>query len=94
MTLSVGAFVRIFLLGAVTIPALLANSAVDRCLRAAEVLDKVMSTPEKAIPQELMSRSQCIAIIPGAKKAGFVIGARYGKGLMSFWLDRALGHQA
>lgn len=83
MTLSVGVFVRIFLLGAIAVPALLANSAVDRCLRAAEVLDKVMGTPEKAIPQELMSRSQCIAIIPGAKKVGFVIGARYGKGLMS-----------
>jgi len=83
MTLSVGVFVRIFLLGAIAVPALLANSAVDRCLRAAEVLDKVMGTPEKAIPQELMSRSQCIAIIPGTKKVGFVIGARYGKGLMS-----------
>jgi len=83
MTLPVGAFVRIFLFGAITIPALFANNSVSRALRAAEVLDQVMATPEKSIPQELLSRSQCIAILPGVKKGGLVVGARYGKGFMS-----------
>ena len=84
MTLSVGLFVRILLISTVVVPALYANNpAVGRCLRAAQVLEKVMRIPERAIPQELMGRSQCIAIIPGVKKAGFGFGGRYGKGVMS-----------
>jgi lipid-binding SYLF domain-containing protein len=84
MTHYVGVAVRLLLVSALTLPSLLAsNSAVDRCLRAARVLDSVMGTPEKAIPQDLMSRSHCVAIIPGVKKAGFVLGGHYGKGVLS-----------
>ncbi len=39
-----------------------------------------MSTPDKGIPQELLAKAQCVVIIPGLKKAAFVIGAEYGRG--------------
>jgi lipid-binding SYLF domain-containing protein len=39
-----------------------------------------MRTPDKGIPQDLLAKSQCIVIIPGVKKAAFVIGAEYGRG--------------
>jgi lipid-binding SYLF domain-containing protein len=40
-----------------------------------------METPDHAIPQELLELAKCIAIIPGQKKAGFIVAAEYGKGL-------------
>lgn len=95
MTHYVGTVVRLFLVCALAVPCLLAsNSAVDRCLRAARVLDSVMGTPEKAIPQDLMSRSHCVAIIPGVKKVGFVVGGHYGKGILSCRGDNGFGWTA
>jgi lipid-binding SYLF domain-containing protein len=39
-----------------------------------------MSAPDKGIPHDLIEKSQCVIIVPGLKKAGFVFGADYGKG--------------
>ena len=60
-----------------------ANEAVERCEKAAVVLDEVMGTPEKAIPSDLMSKAHCVAIVPGMKKVGLGLGGKYGKGLLS-----------
>jgi SH3 domain-containing YSC84-like protein 1 len=56
---------------------------VDRLNDASAVLREVMDTPDQAIPQELLDRSECAVIVPGVKKAAFIIGARYGKGYIS-----------
>jgi lipid-binding SYLF domain-containing protein len=40
-----------------------------------------MNTPDKGIPQELLESAKCIAIIPGEKRAAFIFGGTYGKGL-------------
>ena len=61
---------------------LAANDAVDRCIEAAGLLDEIMATPEKSIPHELLSKAHCVALIPSVKKAAFVIGGRYGKGVI------------
>lgn len=50
---------------------------------AASVLSEIMSTPDKGIPLNLMSRAQCIAVIPGVKEGAFGIGAKYGKGFFA-----------
>ncbi|HWC78244.1 MAG TPA: lipid-binding SYLF domain-containing protein [Blastocatellia bacterium] len=39
-----------------------------------------MRTPDKGIPEDLLDRAECIAIVPGMKKGGLGIGGRYGKG--------------
>src|SRR6516164_4549025 len=54
---------------------------VQRIHKATEVFQEIMNTPEKGIPQELLESAKCIAIIPGEKKAAFVVGGNYGKGL-------------
>jgi SH3 domain-containing YSC84-like protein 1 len=59
------------------------NSDVERLNRAAEVFQEVMQTPDKGIPQDLMDKSQCIVVVPGLKKAAFVIGGKYGRGFFS-----------
>jgi len=38
-------------------------------------------TPDKGIPQDLLEKAKCVAIIPGEEKAAFIFGGNYGKGL-------------
>ncbi len=53
----------------------------DHRLRsAADVFREVMATPDKGIPRGLFERAQCVVIVPGMKKAAFVVGGDYGKG--------------
>ena len=40
-----------------------------------------MHTPDKGIPHEILEKAQCVGIIPGLKRAGFIVGAKYGKGV-------------
>jgi lipid-binding SYLF domain-containing protein len=40
----------------------------------------MLGAPDKGIPRDLLEKAQCIIIVPGLKKAGFVFGADYGKG--------------
>jgi len=59
------------------------SEAHDRVVRSAVVLKEISETPDKSILQDLLSKSVCVAIIPGMKKAGFIFGGNYGKGVMS-----------
>jgi lipid-binding SYLF domain-containing protein len=54
---------------------------VDRIHHATQVFGEIMGTPDKGIPQELLESAKCFAIIPGEKKAAFIFGGNYGKGL-------------
>ncbi|MEE8423186.1 MAG: lipid-binding SYLF domain-containing protein [Thermodesulfobacteriota bacterium] len=50
---------------------------------AAEILTDIMSIPEKEIPPSLLRNAHGIAIIPGVIKIGFIVGGRYGKGIIA-----------
>lgn len=50
---------------------------------SAKVLDEIMAIDDKAIPNELLEKAECVAVLPGVKKAGFIVGARIGKGFIS-----------
>jgi lipid-binding SYLF domain-containing protein len=54
---------------------------VKRTQAAAAVLDDIMATPDKGIPEEIMESAQCVAIVPSMLNGGFIVGARYGKGV-------------
>ena len=57
------------------------SEQVKRMDAAATVLDEIMETPDKGIPEELLDSAKCIAVIPSMVKIGFVFGGRHGKGL-------------
>jgi SH3 domain-containing YSC84-like protein 1 len=59
------------------------SDAPARLQAAADVFKEVMGIPEKAIPQDLLNKSQCIIVVPGLKKGAFIVGAKYGKGFVS-----------
>lgn len=60
-----------------------AAEAPERLEAAADSLKEVMGIPDKSIPQDLLTRAQCIVIVPGLKKAAFIVGAKYGRGFAS-----------
>ena len=59
------------------------SKAVDRVQAAAEVVNDIMATPDKAIPEEVMGSAQCVAVVPSMLKGGFIFGGRYGRGVAS-----------
>jgi lipid-binding SYLF domain-containing protein len=59
------------------------NKTAERLDDAASVISEIMDTPDKGIPQDLLDKAQCIVIVPGVKKVGFVLGGKYGKGVVS-----------
>jgi lipid-binding SYLF domain-containing protein len=56
----------------------------DKRLRnSAATFHEIMSAPDRAIPRNLLERAQCIIIVPGMKKAAFLVGGEYGRGFAS-----------
>jgi SH3 domain-containing YSC84-like protein 1 len=53
-----------------------------RIRESANVFTEIMSAPDKGIPTEILEKAQCIGIVPNLKRAGFVVGAKYGKGVL------------
>lgn len=58
------------------------SDEVKRLERATEVFSEVMATPDNAIPEDLLDKAECVAIVPGLTKAALGIGGRYGKGVV------------
>jgi len=63
--------------------AALSTAETRRIQDAGTVLTEISAVPEKGVPQDLWNKAACVMVIPGLKKAAFVIGGEYGKGLMS-----------
>jgi len=57
-----------------------ADTAQERLTEASSVFSEIMKTPDKGIPQDLLSKAACVIILPNVKKAAFVVGGEYGKG--------------
>jgi lipid-binding SYLF domain-containing protein len=64
-------------------PARADSKNVDRINDAAKVLREVHAIPEKDIPRDLWEKASCVIVVPNLKKAAFIVGGEYGKGLMS-----------
>lgn len=56
---------------------------IHRLKEAAAVFEEIMATPDKGIPQDLLEKAYCAVIIPDLKKAGFIVGGKYGKGILT-----------
>src|SRR5215475_4889987 len=59
------------------------SKASDRVKAAADVLDEIQGAPDSGIPQEVLGSAQCVAVVPSMLKGGFIVGAKYGRGLAS-----------
>jgi lipid-binding SYLF domain-containing protein len=80
------------LIGALaTIPlsAALSTTAQERIREAATVLTELHRAPDQDVPLDFWNRAACVIVVPGMKKAAFIFGGEYGKGLMSCRRDGA-----
>src|SRR5271168_1315214 len=59
------------------------SKAADRVQAAADVLDDIQGAPDKGIPEEVLGSAECVAVVPSLLKGGFIVGAKYGRGLAS-----------
>jgi len=59
------------------------NKAVGRVQAAADVLNEIQAAPDQGIPEDVLGSAECVAVVPSLLKGGFVVGARYGKGVAS-----------
>lgn len=66
-----------------TASAEISASETKRLSEASAAVREFRATPDKGIPEDLWNRAECVAVIPGLKKAAFVVGGEYGKGVIS-----------
>jgi lipid-binding SYLF domain-containing protein len=67
------------------------TTQVKRIEEAAQVLKEIHAVPDRDIPQDLWERAACVIVVPAVKKAAFMVGGEYGKGLMSCRHNNAWG---
>jgi SH3 domain-containing YSC84-like protein 1 len=53
---------------------------MEKLQKAAATLREIAATPDKGIPEEVLSRAKCIAVVPNLTKAGFILGGQHGSG--------------
>ena len=61
---------------------LYAETAAERLAESATILKEVMDAPDKGIPSDLLRSAHCVVIVPGLKKAGLIVGGKYGRGFL------------
>src|SRR5271170_2622259 len=59
------------------------EDTVERMQKSVDVLQSIMSTPDKGIPEEVLNGAKCIVIVPHLIKGGFIFGAKHGRGVAS-----------
>jgi len=56
--------------------------AEKKITESAAIFTEINSVPEKGIPQDILDKASCIGIVPNLKRAGFIVGGKYGKGVL------------
>src|SRR6187399_1417626 len=78
---------RPFVLAVITAMILPAGASLraneERLKNSAVVLDEMSTSADKGIPTSLVQKAQCVAIIPGVKKAALGVGGQYGRGYLA-----------
>jgi lipid-binding SYLF domain-containing protein len=58
------------------------DADTERITASGNVLKELLNA-SSGVPRGLMNKADCVIILPGVKKGGFIVGVQYGKGLMS-----------
>src|ERR1700719_3183988 len=54
----------------------------DRIQNAGQVVKEIMNIPDN-MPQSLIDKADCVIVFPSVLKAAFIVGASYGRGVMT-----------
>ncbi len=59
------------------------EDTIDRMQKSIDVIHAIMATPDKGIPEEVLSNAKCILVVPDLIKGGFIVGGKHGRGVAS-----------
>lgn len=59
------------------------EDSVARLNSSVDVINAIMATPDKGIPEEVLTNAKCILVVPNMIKGGFVFGGKHGRGVAS-----------
>lgn len=57
------------------------EDSTERLQNSADVLKEIAAAPDKGIPEEVLKNAKCIVVVPHLVKAGFIVGAKHGRGV-------------
>ncbi|HZQ94877.1 MAG TPA: lipid-binding SYLF domain-containing protein [Candidatus Sulfotelmatobacter sp.] len=57
------------------------EDSVARLQSSVDVIHAIMATPDKGIPEEVLSNAKCILVVPNLIKGGFILGGKHGRGV-------------
>ena len=57
------------------------EDSVARLQSSVDVLHSIMATPDKGIPEEVLSNAKCMVVVPDLIKGGFIFGGKHGPAL-------------
>jgi lipid-binding SYLF domain-containing protein len=70
------------------------SDTTKRIRESGTVLSEILGAGDKSIPENLLRHAQCVGIIPNLKRAGFIVGAKYGKGVVTCRIEGRRGWSA
>lgn len=79
-------FLALLCMMGIALPVLAASDKAalnDRLEAARTVINEIMQTPDKGIPDSIVKKATCIAVVPSLKKAAFIVGGQYGQGVVT-----------
>jgi SH3 domain-containing YSC84-like protein 1 len=53
----------------------------DRLEKSSKVLQEILAAPDKGIPEEVLAKTKCIAVVPHMIKGGLGFGGQHGRGV-------------
>jgi SH3 domain-containing YSC84-like protein 1 len=71
------------LIGTIATAGTARQDSIARLQSSVDVLQSVMATPDKGIPEEVLSNAKCIVVVPDLVKGGFIFGGKHGRGIAS-----------
>jgi lipid-binding SYLF domain-containing protein len=76
-------FLAVALCMCFALPAFAQQKETERLHESYSVLKAVVGMPDKGIPRDLLNKADCVIVVPSVKKAAFIVGASYGRGVMT-----------
>lgn len=65
-----------------------------RIHESAGLLAEIMDAKDRSIPRDLLQKAHCVGIVPSLKRVGFIVGVKYGKGVITCRMNNTIGWSA
>jgi len=70
---------------------LIDDKLADRLYESSKVVEELIKAPDSDVPKDLLKKAECVAVIPGLKKAALGFGGEIGRGAVTCKKDAGKG---